>query len=141
MDWDKFEQEMHMANMPLDLLMNQEKLKEFEEMFGAHVSKLEQQLKKQKREVSDSESEIDSVRRRQQTLQEYLKFLEFGGHDFVKEIIKENHHVILNGAEKIIGYKICGKNVLLKRKGYKTCIKKFNHKGRCSNLKIKSRYD
>ena len=130
---DEWNRKYHIQEMPLDLLMDEVKLREFTDMFLAHTITIDKRIIEMKREVAKAETELEYVKDKHKTLQEYINFLAFGGHNFVKEMIKDNHHVFGNAQEKIWGYGICGKEVRIKKDGWHVCIRKVNHKGKCSH--------
>ena len=130
---DEWTRKYNIQEMPLDLLMNEVKLIEFADMFLAHTITIDKRIIEMKREVAKAEGELEYVKDKHKVLKEYINFLQFGGHNFVKEMIKDNHHVFENAQETIFGYKICGMEVKVKKDGWHVCIRKTNHKGKCSN--------
>lgn len=131
---DNWERNYHIHEMPLDLLMDEQKLREFCDMFLAHTLTLEDEKNKMLKALAKHEAQIEFVKDKHKTLKEYLRFLEFGGHDFVKEMVKDNHHVFTQAQEKIFGYKLCAKELKIKKDGWHICIKIEGHKGRCSHV-------
>lgn len=133
---DEGEQDYYIHDMPLDILMDEHKLREFANMFEAHTVSIENEINDMKRAVEKKESQLEFVKEKHKTLKQYIQFLDYGGHAFAKEMIKENHHVFENASEKVFGYKICGKEVKSKKQGWVICIRHHEHKGRCSSTKI-----
>lgn len=132
---EEWQKKYHIHEMPLDLLMDEHKLREFADMFLAHTININDQIEKMKLEVKKKEGELEFVKEKHKTLQEYINFLQFGGHNFVKEMIRDNHHVFENAEAKIFGYKICGKEIKTKKDGWHVCIRSFVHTGKCSHTK------
>ena len=138
---DNWEKKYHINNMPADLLMNEKKLREFADMFLAHTIDIEETIKKMNKEVTKKEGELEYVKEKHKTLQEYINFLNFGGHNFAAAMIKDNHHIIMNAMEKIQGYKVCGKEIEIKMEGWQICIKKYGHKSKHSSTTPSRRDD
>lgn len=133
---DRKEAEWNVDELPLDILMDETKLKEFRDMFQSHLIILEDDKKKLEKQVREKEAGINFVKEKFETISGYIQFLQYGGHNFVKNVIRENRHVITNAERKVWnnmwGYQICGKEIPIKKDGWHVCIRKEGHKGKCS---------